>query len=212
METIEEIISNVEEAQADLENFPFDESNSQISGDQEQCVIRLQIALSRLHCLLTVEQPCVIDRKRVFATVRGAQVMASDNPKTAAYICTYSLKSYQLLLLWAAEEFDSSEDAETLTEIKKESEQLLSCVTAILSGDHEVDVSWNALKVLLDLYMMWSFDKVRDTKFHTLGFQLGECTFSRLWEVVSEKLIQAYQEETTGGGQICRINPLCRAA
>lgn len=205
LETIDEILSNVEEAGEEVGKISFDESSDQILDHQQLCLVRLRIALSRLQCLLTVEQPCVIDRQRVFTTLRSAMEMASNNPKIASYSAASSLACYELVLMWASEEFDSSEDTENLTEIKKESEKLLECLTAILGGDHEVDICWNALKVLLDLYMIWSFDKVRDTKFHTLGFQLGECTFSRLWEVVSEKLIQAHEEEGAGDSQNIRV-------
>ncbi|GMH33633.1 hypothetical protein BSKO_01467 [Bryopsis sp. KO-2023] len=193
-ECIKELLTNLESACEDLRCLSEIELASSSGAETTHpCLVRLNLATRRtlafLSVLQSIDHPCTLDRDRVYRLLNDVLGMAAGNPIIATSVASPALMCFELMLLLVSARSETEQDG-SMEELVKESGRLVDCLTQILAGDlpHDVEVCWKVVEIMFDLHAMWSIDKVRGTKYESLGFRLRAASFSRLWEVVEERL------------------------
>lgn len=190
-ELLEEILESIDSAGEDAKAIAMMDSVSS-SKDTPPQFLGLQTSIARLQALLSVEKACCLKSERIYSAMNSALDLATTCLGASEAVIAPALQCFELALLWDAEEVSRGEntEGEILTVLVRESGKLMNWVSVILNGENSLAVCWEAAKIMVDLYMVWSIDKVRGSDLVSLGFDLDRPNFLRLWEIVEEKITQ----------------------
>lgn len=198
-ELLEEILDSLDSANEGAQAITRVETLSSTDNLSPQ-YLGLQASVIRLHAFLSVEKACNLKSERIFSAMNSVLELGTTFSLSAEGLVAPTIKCFELALLWNAEEVSRGIETQddTLEVLVKESGKLMNWVSVILNGESSLEAHWEAVKTMVDLYMVWSIEKVRGSELAGMGFDLDKPNFLRLWEVVEEKITQDLQNLGSG--------------